>query len=154
MMNVSRLEEYWSTAILKQRIDCYVTLVIYQLYYSVGAADLFQIYPTPPSHDNHNTALSPADHNHHPTHASENPDTVTDIPEPTAAIYRTSSVAKYLSVSDYQPLELPSKQQPLSLPTECQYQPWNNTSSTNSATSSANTQSNNGNTKTSQSVYL
>lgn len=100
-----------------------------------GAADLFQIYPTPPSHDNHNIALSPADHNHQTIHGGENPDSVGEIPEPTAAIYRTSSVAKYLSVSEYQPLELPSDQQPITVPTECQYNPWSNVSS---ATNNAN----------------
>ncbi|KAF6025452.1 hypothetical protein EB796_016228 [Bugula neritina] len=89
----------------------------------VSAADLSQIYPTPPSHDNHNTALSPADHHQHGQ--QESADTV-DIPEPTAAIYRTSNVAKYLPVPQYQPLELPSTQHPISVPADCPYTSWTN----------------------------
>lgn len=90
----------------------------------LGAADLFQIYPTPPSHDNH--TLSPGEHPHtaHPGH-QDNPDNV-DIPEPTAAIYRTSNMAKYLSVSEYQPLDLPSAREPINVPPDCSYNPWAN----------------------------
>ncbi|XP_067931928.1 mediator of RNA polymerase II transcription subunit 13-like [Watersipora subatra] len=87
----------------------------------VSAADLCMIYPTPPSHDNHNTALSPTDHLH--VSHQDTSDNV-DIPEPTAAIYRTANMAKYLSVSEYQPLDLPSTVETLSLPPECSYNPW------------------------------
>ena len=82
-----------------------------------------QIYPTPPSHDNHNPALSPVDHMY-PTH-QDNGDNV-DIPEPTAAIYRTANMAKYLSVSEYQPLDLPSHHEPLEIRSDCLYNPWTN----------------------------
>lgn len=91
-------------------------------YCSVGAADLTQIYPTPPSHDNHNTSHSPADHLQHPYEQEAG----VDIPEPTAAIYRTSNLAKYLSVVEYKPLELPGSQLPINIPAECLYTPWAN----------------------------
>ena len=60
----------------------------------------------------------------YPTH-QDNGDNV-DIPEPTAAIYRTANMAKYLSVSEYQPLDLPSHHEPLEIRSDCLYNPWTN----------------------------
>lgn len=40
------------------------------------------------------------------------------------AIYRPANTAKYMHVNDYQPIDLPSGQQPITVPTECLYDPW------------------------------
>lgn len=105
-----------------------------------GATDLSQIYPTPPSHDNHHhhTALSPLDNNPlHNLHISTHPDPsnpqhetdasdITSDSHPTStAIYRTTNLARYVTVTDYQPIELPSCLQSVNVPTACKYEPHN-----------------------------
>jgi len=100
------------------------------ILYVVAAADLCRIFPTPPSTDTHH---QDADHLHPSESGSEH-----DPPDPPTnqqqAVYRAANVARYLAVTEYMPVELPSATLPtvaVSMPAECQYLPWMHNNSSN-----------------------